>query len=82
VPLLDRTAPRPEYRGGWEPLFGGTMNDVTVWVAIFILGLLCLNWPLLGIFHEKPFVYLLVFWLLFVFLVARVARGGKAPPAR
>jgi hypothetical protein len=58
------------------------MNDVTVWIAIFILGLFCLNWPLLGIFQDAPFVYLLVFWLLFVLLVARVARGGKAPPAR
>jgi len=53
-----------------------------VWVAIFLLGLLCLNWPLLGIFHDGPFVYLLVFWLFFVFLVAWAARGGKAPPAR
>ena len=58
------------------------MNDVTVWVAIFILGLLCLNWPLLGIFHDRPFVYLLVFWLFFVLLVARAARGAKDPPAR
>ena len=58
------------------------MNDVTVWVAIFILGLFCLNWPLLAIFHDTPFMYLLCFWLFFVFLVARVARGGKAPPAR
>ena len=57
------------------------MNDVTIWIAIFILGLLCLNWPLLGIFHDGPFVYLLVFWLFFVFLVARAARRGKAPPA-
>ena len=31
------------------------MSDVTVWVAIFILGLLGLNWPLLEIFHEDPF---------------------------
>jgi hypothetical membrane protein len=56
------------------------MQDVTVWVAIFILGLLCLNWPLLGIFHDGAFAYLLVFWLFFVLLVARAARGGKAPP--
>ena len=53
-----------------------------VWVAIFILGLFCLNWPLLAIFHDNPFGYLLSFWLFFVFLVARAARGGKAPPAR
>jgi len=56
------------------------MNDVTLWVAIFILGLLCLNWPLLGIFHDSPFVYLLVFWVFFVLLVGRAARGGKEPP--
>ena len=60
----------------------GMMNDVAVWVAIFILGLLCLNWPLLGIFHDNPFAYLLVFWLVFVVIVAWAARGGKAPPAR
>ena len=57
------------------------MNDVSVWVAIFILGLLGLNWPLLAIFHEDPFGYLLVFWLFFVLLVARAARGGRRPPA-
>lgn len=57
------------------------MSDVTVWLAIFILGLLGLNWPLLEIFRGDPFTYLLVFWLLFVLLVARVARGGKTPPA-
>jgi len=57
------------------------MHDVTVWVAIFVLGLLGLNWPLLGIFHDGPFVYLIVFWLFFVLLVARAARGDKTPPA-
>jgi hypothetical protein len=57
------------------------MSDVTVWIAIFIFGLLGLNWPLLEIFHDDPFTYLLVFWLLFVLLVGRAARGGKAPPA-
>jgi hypothetical membrane protein len=57
-------------------------NDVTVWVAIFMLGLLCLNWPLLGIFHDDPFVYLLVFWVFFMFLVAWASRPGKTPPAR
>ena len=55
------------------------MNDVAVWIAIFLLGLFCLNWPLLGIFHNRPFVYLLVFWLLFVLLVAWAARKGGAP---
>jgi len=57
------------------------MKDVTIWVAIFTLGLLCLNWPLLGIFHDRPFGYLLFFWLFFMFLVARAARGGKEPPS-
>jgi hypothetical protein len=57
------------------------MSDVTVWIAIFIFGLLGLNWPLLEIFRDDPFTYLLAFWLLFVLLVGRAARGGKAPPA-
>jgi hypothetical protein len=56
-------------------------NDVAVWVAIFVVGLLGLNWPLLAIFHDHPFVYLIVFWLFFLLLVARAGRGGKAPPA-
>jgi hypothetical protein len=56
------------------------MSDVTVWVAIFIFGLLGLNWPLLEIFHDAPFAYLLAFWLLYVLLVARVARGGGSRP--
>lgn len=55
------------------------MNDFTLWIAIFSFGMFCLNWPLLGIFHDRPFVYLLVFWLFFVLLVARAARNGKAP---
>lgn len=58
------------------------MIDVTLWVAIFILGLFGLNWPLLAIVHDNPFVYLLVVWLLFMVLVAWAARAGKAPPAR
>jgi hypothetical protein len=57
------------------------MSDVTVWIAIFLLGLLGLNWPLLEIFRDAPFPYLLAFWLFFVLLMARAARGGKAPPS-
>ena len=55
-------------------------SEVAVWVAIFTLGLLGLNWPLLEIFHESPFGYLLVFWLVFMLLVARAAHGGDEPP--
>jgi hypothetical protein len=78
---LDRTGPRPEDRPRLTAAGGKLTSDVTVWVAIFTLGLLGLNWPLLGIFHESPFGYLLVFWLFFVLLVARAAHGGKRPPA-
>lgn len=60
---------------------GGGMMDVSARVAVFFLGLLCLNWPLLEIFHGSLFAYLLGFWLFFVLLVARAARGDKAPPA-
>ena len=55
-------------------------SDVTVWIALFCLGLLGLNWPLLAIFHDSPFGYLLAFWICFVLLVARVAHGRKEPP--
>ena len=56
------------------------MSDVAVWIVLFHLGLLCLNWPLLEIFRGALFEYLLAFWLLFVLLVARAARGGGPPP--
>jgi len=58
------------------------MIDVTLWVVIFILGLFGLNWPLLAIVHDRPFVYLLVFWLFFMVLVAWAARASKSPPPR
>jgi len=57
------------------------VNDVAVWIAIFTFGLVGLNWPLLEIFHEAPFAYLLVFWLFFLLLVACIAHKDKAPPA-
>ena len=57
------------------------MSDVAVWIVLFHLGLLGLNWPLLEIFRGALFEYLLVFWLLFVLLVARAARGDGAAPA-
>jgi hypothetical protein len=72
---------RPEDQPRLAAAGGKLTGDVTVWVAIFTLGLLGLNWPLLEIFHESPFAYLLVFWLFFVLLVARAAHGGKGPPA-
>jgi hypothetical protein len=57
------------------------MSDVAVWIVIFHLGLLGLNWPVLEAFRGSLFEYLLAFWLLFVLLVARAARGG-GPQAR
>ena len=56
------------------------MSDVAVWIVLFHLGLLCLNWPLLEVFRGALFEYLLGFWLLFVLLVARAARGDGPPP--
>lgn len=88
---LDSTVPRPEDRvedgsAGYQVLAaavrgGGVVNDVAAWIVIFILGLIGLNWPLLEIFHAAPFTYLLVFWLFFMLLVARVSHKDKAPPA-
>ena len=56
------------------------MSNVAIWIVLFHLGLLGLNWPLLEIFQGALFEYLLVFWLLFVLLVARAARGDGPPP--
>lgn len=56
------------------------MSDVAVWIVLFHLALLCLNWPVLEIFRGVLFEYLLAFWLLFLFLIARASRGGGAPP--
>lgn len=49
------------------------MKGAEIWVFIFSLGLLGLNWPLLEIFHTKVVAYLFVVWLLFIFLVAFAA---------
>jgi hypothetical protein len=56
------------------------MSDVAVWIVLFHLGLLGMNWPLLEVFRGALYEYLLVFWLLFVLLVARAARRGDPPP--
>jgi hypothetical protein len=58
------------------------MGDVTVWIAIFMFGLVGLNWPVLEVFHGNVFWYLLVFWLLFVLLVARASRRDGPPRGR
>lgn len=46
------------------------MKHTEIWVFIFSLGLLSLNWPFLEIFHTYVVVYLFVVWLLFIILVA------------
>lgn len=46
------------------------MKHTEIWVFIFSLGLLGLNWPLLEIFHTNVVAYLFVTWLLFIILVA------------
>ncbi len=46
------------------------MKNTEIWLFIFVLGLLGLNWPLLEIFHTDEVTYLFVFWLLFILLVA------------
>ncbi len=50
------------------------LKSAEIWVFIFILGLLGLNWPLLEIFHTTVVSYLFVFWVLFIILVAFAAR--------
>ena len=46
------------------------MRNPELWVFIFVLGLLGLNWPFLEIFHVEIVSYLFVFWLFMIVLVA------------
>lgn len=46
------------------------MKNTEIWVFIFILGLLFLNWPVLEIFRIEVVGYLFVFWAIFIGLIA------------
>jgi hypothetical protein len=50
------------------------MKNAEIWVFIFILGLLGLNWPILEIFHTSVVAYLFVIWILYIILIALGAR--------
>ncbi len=49
------------------------MKNTEIWVFIFSLGLLSLNWPFLEIFYTKVVAYLFVTWILFIVLIAIAA---------
>jgi len=53
------------------------MRNPEIWIFIFILGLLGLNWPFLEIFHVNVVGYLFSFWLLFIALVALAVRKNR-----
>ena len=46
------------------------MKNTEIWVFIFSLGLLSLNWPFLEIFYTTAVFYLFVTWILLIVLVA------------
>lgn len=48
-------------------------GNAELWIFLFIVGLLGLNWPLLEIFHTDEAIYLFSFWLLFILFIAVVA---------
>lgn len=50
------------------------MKNTEIWVFIFILGLLGINWPVIEIFHTGVAAYLFVMWILFIILIALAAR--------
>jgi hypothetical protein len=56
------------------------MRNVSVWIALFFLGLVGLNWPVLEAFEGEVFWYLQAFWLLLVLLVGLAARRAPPPP--
>ncbi len=49
------------------------MKNTGIWVFIFSLGLLALNWPFLEIFYTQVVAYLFVTWILFIALIAVAA---------
>ena len=49
------------------------MKNTEIWVFIFSLGLLSLNWPFLEIFYTTEVSYLFVTWILLIVLVAIAA---------
>jgi len=53
------------------------MKDAEIWVFIFSLGLLSLNWPFLEIFYTNEVSYLFVTWILLIVLVALAAHKAN-----
>lgn len=49
------------------------MKNTEIWIFIFILGLLFLNWPVLEIFRIEVVSYLFIFWAVFIGLIAFAA---------
>jgi hypothetical protein len=50
------------------------VKNTEIWVFIFILGLLALNWPIVEIFSTSVLGYLFVLWILFIVLIAFAGR--------
>ena len=53
------------------------MKNTEIWVFIFILGLLFLNWPVLDIFRIEVVRYLFIFWAVFIGLIAFATYKSK-----
>ena len=53
------------------------MKNTEIWVFIFSLGLLSLNWPFLEIFYTAQVSYLFVTWILLILLVALAAHKAN-----
>ena len=70
--LAKGRALRYNYQAG-----GDCVRNPEIWVFIFILGLLGLNWPFLEIFHTRVVAYLFVIWVLFIILIAVGARKNN-----
>ncbi len=45
------------------------MNNKDIWIFIFLLGMLGLNWPIIEIFHPNEIAYLFFFWIIFILLI-------------
>lgn len=49
------------------------MRNAEVYIFLFIVGLLGVNWPMLEIFYRNEVLYLMTFWLLFILALVLAA---------
>ncbi|MGB9736446.1 MAG: hypothetical protein ACP5JP_07015 [bacterium] len=50
------------------------MRNKDVWIFIFLVGLLGFSWPIIEIMHAWVSLYLFIFWITLIIIVALLSR--------